>query len=215
MSSLVKKTGPRTSVKALTTHPIHPLTIAGLICIGIALTITGATFWPIIWAELSYNTRRLIPVTSYRPMVPVDRDFGIVIPKIGANAHVIPNVDPYDSRAYEYALTKGVAQAKGTGLPGKPGNIFLFAHSSENFYVALQYNAVFYLLTKLTKGDEILLYYKNNRYSYRVTTTVQVPAKAIQYLSGYGAERETVTLMTCWPPGTNFERLLVIAERNP
>lgn len=187
--------------------------LAGSMCIAAAVVITALTYGPVLQAELGYDVRQLARLsTEKRPITPIDRDFGVVIPKIGANAHVIANVDPYNSAAYQAALTKGVAHAKGTGIPGQPGNVFLFSHSSANFYEALQYNSIFYLLTKLDIGDQIMLYYHNERYLYVMTAKQMVKPSAVQYLNAIGNKRQTLTLMTCWPPGTSYERLLVIAE---
>ena len=189
------------------------VTNIGIALIAVALTIIALTFWPIILEEVRYTANRITPAASHRNLTPVNEGFGIVIPKIGANAAIVPNVDPHDSNIYQVALTKGVAHAKGTAMPGQPGNIFLFSHSSVNFYEAVRYNSIFYLLTKLEFGDEINLYYQGNKYSYKVTSKTIVPATSVQYLKGLGNGRQTVTLMTCWPPGTTYKRLLVIAER--
>lgn len=175
------------------------------VAIAAGLTILALTFFPLGREELKYATRK-----SNAPITPIDRDFGIVIPKLGANARVIANVDPFDSRAYQYALTKGVAHARGTSVPGAAGNVFLFAHSSENFYEALQYNSVFYLINKLEKGDEIDLYFHKIKFVYRVTGKQFVNPENVSYLSSKG-DPQTLTLMTCWPPGTNIERLLIFA----
>ncbi len=189
------------------------LTYSGIICIAVAFAIAVTTFWPVILEELGYNIKHTVPLLQPRNITPVDRKFGIVIPKIGANAAVIPNVNPYNSREYQVALTHGVAHAKGTAKPGEAGNVFLFSHSSVNFYEASRYNSVFYLLSKLEKGDPIVLYYKDTKYTYTVTQTKTVSSKAVEYLNNTQNGRETVTLMTCWPPGTTFRRLLIIAER--
>lgn len=180
---------------------------SGVVLIAAGLTILFLTFIPILFQEIKYNVR----VIQKTELTPVDRDFGIVIPKLGANAHVIANVDPYDSRTYQQALTKGVAHARGTAVPGAMGNIFLFAHSSEDFYNAMRYNSVFYLLNKMETNDEIDLYYKNIKYTYTVTGKKLVNAKDVSYLEN-GAKESTLTLMTCWPPGTNVERLLIFAS---
>jgi len=143
-------------------------------------------------------------------IVPVDEDFGIVIPKISANAKVIPEVDPQDSAVYQRALTKGVAHAKGTSLPGESGNIFIFAHSTADFFEANRYNAVFYLLSKMEKGDEIHLFYKNQQYRYKVSDKKTVSSDEAKYLDKNAGDQ--LTLMTCWPPGTTMKRLIVIAK---
>lgn len=142
---------------------------------------------------------------------PVDEDYGIVIPKINANSKIIKDVNPFKSSEYQWALTKGVAQAKGSVYPGQFGNLFLFSHSSVNFYEAVRYNSVFYLLSKLEKGDEIYIFYKKNKIKYSVIGKKLVDPNDISYLTK-GSSKHTLTLMTCWPPGTTYKRLLVIAE---
>jgi len=161
-----------------------------------------------VGAEVAYSVRLAVRPKS---ITPIDEAFGIVIPKLGANARIIPNVNPYDSSVYQQALTQGVAHATGTVFPGRVGNVFLFSHSSVNFYEANRYNSIFYLLYKLEIGDEINLYYKGEKFVYRVTEKKTVNPKDVSYLTGQ-TTKKVVTLMTCWPPGTTTKRLLVIAE---
>ena len=145
---------------------------------------------------------------------PVNEEFGIVIPKIRANAAVIANVSPFNEKEYQMALTKGVAQARDTALPGQKGNIFIFAHSAGDFYNANRYNAIFYLLSKMQKKDPIFLIYKGKKFKYLVREVKTVAGEELQYLNKTNYEK-SLTLMTCWPPGTTLKRLLVIAEQIP
>lgn len=189
-----------------------------LIVFGTTLFIFGLlifvlTFFPIIKEEAKFALRRT-DLTDSRPIQPIDTNFGIVIPKILANAKVVDNVDPYNSKEYQWALTKGVAHARGTAYPGHAGNDFIFAHSSANWFTANQYNSVFYLVSKLEKGDEIDLYYKNKKYVYQVLEKKIVEANAVQYLSNTAGNTSILTLMTCWPAGTNLKRLIVQAKIN-
>lgn len=142
---------------------------------------------------------------------PADRDFGIVIPKIGANAKVIPDVDWQDSRIYQRALTDGVAHARGSALPDGGGNVFLFAHAGANPLEAWRYNAVFYLLDKLAAGDRIELWYAGSLRPYQVVERRVVRADEVDFIAGKPGVRQ-LTLMTCWPAGTTWKRLIVIAE---
>ena len=155
---------------------------------------------------------KLNRVTGVKAIYPVDEHSGIVIPKIGANAKVVWGVDWQDSSVYQQALTKGVAHAKGTALPGEPGNAFLFAHSGADFYEAIRYNAEFYLLSKLEAGDEVYLFRDGKKLAYRVTDTRTVSPEEVGYLSG-DAKKKTLTLMTCWPAGTTYKRLVVLADQ--
>ncbi len=148
-----------------------------------------------------------------RVLTPKDTLFDVVIPKIGANAQVFPNIDPTNEQEYVNALKKGVAHAKGTVFPGMQGSIYLFAHSTDNFWDVGRYNAVFYLLKDLTIGDDVTLFFQNKRYNYTVTNTKIIDGNDVSYLvDAQHTHKEQVILQTCWPPGTTWKRLLVIAE---
>jgi len=142
---------------------------------------------------------------------PVSSQFGIVIPKIGANAPVFPNVDAGKPDIYLPILKDGVAHAAGTVFPGVTGNIFLFAHSTDNFWNVGRYNAIFYLLKELENGDEIDVFYNGIRHIYRVTNKLVVNSSDIHFITE-PLPYEQLTLQTCWPPGTTWKRLLVFAR---
>ncbi|KKQ24172.1 MAG: hypothetical protein US40_C0002G0003 [Candidatus Roizmanbacteria bacterium GW2011_GWC2_37_13] len=187
--------------------------------IGFTLFLTGLalfffSFYRVLWQETKYNLTNLTNRTNLtnKPIKPIDEEFGIVIPKINANAKVISNVDPYDSKDYQYALTKGVAHAKGTAFPGHAGNTFIFAHSSVDWYIANRYNSVFYLLNKLEKGDKIEMYYKKKKYVYEVSEKKMVEASDVSHLDPLTKSGSVLTLMTCWPPGTTLKRLIIQAK---
>jgi len=145
-------------------------------------------------------------------LIPEDPNFSIVIPKIGANARIIPNVDVSDEKIYLDALQKGVGHVMGTAFPGEGGHIFLFAHSTDYFWNVGTYNAVFYLLGKLEAGDEINVFFKGLRYKYSVIDHSIVDPSQVEFLTRK-TNREFLTLQTCWPPGTTLKRLLVFAVR--
>ena len=179
-----------------------------------SLVLFYLVFGQVLREELKYDLHQVTQAKqSTTEITPVSTRFGIVIPKIGANAPVVENVDPYNEKDYQVALTKGIAHARGTSLPehANKGSVFLFAHSAANFYEANRYNAVFYLLNKLEKNDEIILYYQEKKYVYHVTDTKIVNEDDLQYLSGT-ANAEQLILMTCWPAGTSLKRFLVFAE---
>lgn len=145
-------------------------------------------------------------------LFPEDPNFSIVVPKIGANARIISNVDASDEKIYLDALNKGVAQVMGTGFPGEGKHIFLFAHSTDYFWNVGTYNAIFYLLNKLEPKDEVNLFYKGQRYVYRVIDKKVVDPSRVEFLTRK-TNKEFLTLQTCWPPGTTLKRLLVFAVR--
>jgi LPXTG-site transpeptidase (sortase) family protein len=153
----------------------------------------------------------LLASNTVKILQPASTDFGIVIPKVAANAPIITQVDAANPDIYLPALQKGVAQAAGTAFPGQGGHIFLFAHSTDNFWNVGTYNAVFYLLYKIQPNDEVNLYYKGQRYVYTVTNSIIVDPSQVEYLTRK-TSKELLTLQTCWPPGTTLKRLLVFAS---
>lgn len=189
----------------------------GFMLSGVALLGIIYLFYPVIYQEIKYRLadRNISDVSletaedNTKTIVAVDKDFSIIIPKIGANAKVIKNVNPFDSYEYRLALRDGVAHAKGTKYPGQAGNTFLFAHSTDNFYNANRYNSVFYLLNKMEIGDEFYFAYSNDLFEYVVEEIKVVDKDAIEYLDGT-MSKKTATLMTCWPAGTTKSRLVVI-----
>jgi len=89
----------------------------------------------------------------------------------------------------------------------------LFAHSTDNFWNAGRYNAIFYLLKDLVPGDEVVVFYQNKRYDYIVSESKIVnPDDVSHIVDAQNAGEETLILQTCWPPGTTFQRLLVFAK---
>lgn len=169
-------------------------------------------FFPVLEEEVRYEKSKLTDDTQTKTqqLEPQNKDFSIVIPKIGATSPIIKDVNPFNSSVYQQALTKGVAHARGTSYPGKGQNIFLFSHSSQDFYQASRYNSIFYLINKLEKNDTITLYYQGEKHTYKVTEKQIISAEAVQYLKK--TDKETLHLMTCWPPGTTLKRLLVTAK---
>jgi len=155
---------------------------------------------------------KVLNFRSIEFLVPQDPNFSIVIPKIGANARIIANVDAGNEKRYLETLKKGVAQAAGTAFPGEGGHIFLFAHSTDYFWNVGSYNAVFYLLNKLEGGDEVDLFYQGQRVVYKVIDKKIVDPSQVEFLTRK-TNREFLTLQTCWPPGTTLKRLLVFARR--
>jgi len=186
------------------------------------------TYWPVIKAKISQyrfsepSTTNVVisenqditkEITPDTEEVILDPKFGLYIPKIKSNASVVADVSPYDKGEYIKALETGIAHAKGTVTPNKEGNVFLFAHSAVNFYERNKYDVYFYLLHELKKDDEIFVSYDGIIYKYRVQEVTIVNREDVKYLSKYSDE-DTLTLMTCYPAGTDWKRTIVIAHRD-
>jgi len=188
------------------------LQIIGNLLILAGLFILVFTFWPVAKQEIKYETNKVFNIKPKALTAP-NTDFSIVIPKIAAVAPIVDNVDSQDPKNYLPALYRGVAHAKGTAYPGQIGNTYLFAHSTDAFYNVGRYNAVFYLIGKLENGDEVDVWYKGQKIKYEVYEKRVVDANASQYLGSVGLG-STLTLQTCYPPGTTIKRLIVLARHS-
>ena len=144
-------------------------------------------------------------------IIPVSTEYGIVIEKINANAKIIPNVNPGNEREYSRALTQGVAEALGSTPPGKPGNLYLFSHSTDAPWNIVRLNAVFYLLKELEKGDRVIIFKNDRRYDYIVFDKSIVKPDDVSYLTN-AYNYPVLTLQTCDPPGTLLNRLIIRAK---
>jgi len=188
------------------------LKIVGLVLIGGGLLLVSLIYSPVIREEANYRlTTVKFSFQKNQEIIPFDKEFGLVIPKIDVNVKVFPNVDAAKPKEYLPLLAKGVAHAKGSLLPGQEGNVFIFAHSTDTPLNASRYNAVFYLINKLEKDDEVFVYYQQQKYSYKVLEKKIIsPEKLNDYLKTL--KGKTLTLQTCYPPGTTIKRLLVVVQ---
>ena len=160
--------------------------------------------------DLSFTN--LLSGSKEQVLTPIDPLFSILIPKLGANVKVFPNVDPDNPQSYLPILQQGVAHAKGSVFPGQPGTSYLFAHSADNWWDVGRYNAVFYTLNNLSEGDEIDVFFENTRYRYTVSQKIISDPEDTSLLTSQHIGPQRLVLQTCWPPGTTLKRLYVLAK---
>ncbi len=180
---------------------------------SIALIIVGILGLVLIYSPLLYHESRYAVIHYLKlPLQspPQKTDFSLSIPSLGIEAPIITGVDPYNPAAYQSALTQGIAHAQGSALPTETGTVFLFAHSTVNLLEAVRYNAIFYLIHPLKSGDLLTLTYLDKTYSYSVTSRQIIKPTNLTSLTQFSPVNQLV-LMTCWPPGTTFNRLIVTA----
>ena len=142
----------------------------------------------------------------------------IIIPRLGKN---IPLVDvEHDANAkfgemqdvFMEELKKGVVRYPGTARPGEVGNAFIFGHSSNYPWIVSEYNDVFALLNTLVTGDEIIVYYDQHKYTYKITDRAIVEPGNTKVLSARDPNKKEISLMTCWPVGTALNRYIIFGE---
>jgi LPXTG-site transpeptidase (sortase) family protein len=145
-------------------------------------------------------------------ITPVNTDFALVIEKIDVNVPVVPRVSVTVQAKYMEALRNGVAHAAVSDLPSEnAGNVYIFAHSSLNYWALGKYATAFNLLKKLETGDKVFVFYKQKRFEYHVTNKEIYPGWNVYPLTRAVIE-PILTLQTCDPPGTTLNRLIVTAK---
>lgn len=142
----------------------------------------------------------------------VSKDPKIVIPKINVEIPVVYGVGSVDEKAVQKALEGGVVHYANTPVPGQQGNSVIVGHSSNNIFNRGQYKFAFVLLSKMENGDTFMMEKDGVRYTYKVSEKKVVAPNDLSVLRG-SSNASTVTLITCDPPGTSINRLIVVGEQ--
>jgi len=142
----------------------------------------------------------------------VGPDTKIVIPKINVEIPVVYDQKSIDEKAMQASLENGVVHYPTTSNPGEVGNGAIFGHSSNNILNHGKYKFAFVLLKRLENGDTFYLQKGGKRYVYKVYDKKIVKPTDISVL-GATDKKATFTLITCDPPGTSINRLVVVGEQ--
>jgi len=134
----------------------------------------------------------------------------ISIEKISLSLPVIINVNGYNEEDYYTALQKGVAHFKGTSLPGQPGNVFVFGHSSDWRWNQGEFKSAFKQLPELESGDLVIINYKDQNYKYQVFLKEIVAYDDLRWVAQ--TSEDYLTLMTCYPVGSSEKRIVIRAK---
>jgi len=198
--------------------------------IALSLLTTILFFSPFLWAESRYRFHFLknkvaslagqesnqleeeVIVSKFRLLIsPRTDELEIVIPKIGVKIRTVLNIDAAQPEKYQSLLIDKAAHARGSSLPGEDNLIFIFGHSSAPLFNLQSFNPVFYLLKELEAGDQIILIHQGSLFFYQTEEKKVVDPKDLtDVLDNQGQEK--LILQTCWPPGTRWKRLLIIAS---
>lgn len=136
----------------------------------------------------------------------------LIIPKINVEIPVVYDEPSVEEHAVQKALERGVLHYATTPNPGEIGNGVIFGHSSNNILNKGKYKFAFVLLKRLENGDTFIIQKDSKRYVYRVFDKKIVPPSDVSVLNN-SAKPATFTLITCDPPGTSINRLVVTAEQ--
>jgi LPXTG-site transpeptidase (sortase) family protein len=163
-------------------------------------------------------TNQLLNITprTHPEYANIQGEMKITIPKLNIkNIPIKINVDSYDEASYMPLLDKTLAHFLGTSLPDKPGNTFIYGHSTNELWAKTDPSNprfAFTFLNNLDIGDEIIVEYEGAKFTYSTQKIKMVTPTDISPIYTT-SEAKNLTLMTCWPPGIGSERLIVTAKQ--
>lgn len=140
----------------------------------------------------------------------------VIIPKINVQIPVDYSLTSNDEESVQKGLENGVVHYPTTVKPGEKGNAAFFGHSSNNIFNPGKYKFAFVLLKELVPGDIFYLTYEGKVYTYKVYDKQIVKPNQVDILNNVEGKTATAILITCDPPGTTLNRLVVWGEQvNP
>ena len=178
------------------------------------------TLWlasPFIIGEVRYrliskNQTETIERSKFSYVLsPNDNEMELIIPKIAVRTQVLTNVDPNKEAEYNEILSNKAAHAQGSSFPGQKGLIYLFGHSTNSVFNKNFFNPVFYSVKNLEPGDQIAILYQGKVHVYQIQEKMVVDPDDFTAVKA-GPDEEKLVLQTCWPPGTSWKRLLLVAS---
>lgn len=151
---------------------------------------------------------------SYSMIPPEHRIF---IPSIGVDAPIIDisaaTEDKLKHGDFANELASGVVKYPSTASPGTHGNSLIFGHTSYYRWKHNSYGEIFAKIFDLKEGAVIKIAWWGQLYTYEVVAKIfVVPAKVDEEYNKY-TNGEYVTLMGCYPIGSDSKRGLIIAKR--
>lgn len=152
---------------------------------------------------------------AFNTLPPVNK---ILIPSLWLDVPVVEatskDANDFVSGNYDKELTQWVVKYPTTPDPGMSGNALIFWHTSQEFWKKNVYGTIFKWIPKLVNGDIIKVIRDGNLYEYKVVDKFVVLPKQVntQYMSYQNAGGSYLTLMGCYPLGTDKKRIMVVAE---
>jgi LPXTG-site transpeptidase (sortase) family protein len=137
----------------------------------------------------------------------------VIIPKINVEIPVDYSETSTNEATIENDLEDGVVHYPSTVLPGQNGNAAFFGHSSNNIFNPGKYKFAFVLLHTIIDGDTFYLSYNHTVFVYKVISTSVVSPNDVAVLGSVSGQTATATLITCDPPGTSLNRLVVVGQQ--
>ncbi len=116
-----------------------------------------------------------------------------------------------DVKAISQDLKNGAVVYPGSSLPGQAGKLIVLGHSSPLGWPKIRYDWIFSNLANLEFGDNVLINFEHNQYNFKVSRKIFLEKGQAIPENTLDDSKEFLYLVTCWPPGKDFKRLVIEA----
>ncbi|MBM3205999.1 MAG: class E sortase [Candidatus Staskawiczbacteria bacterium] len=134
----------------------------------------------------------------------------IQLPQIGIEAPIVIGQST-DNTILTKDLDKGTVLYPGSVLPGQSGQVVVLGHSAPPNWPKIKYDWVFSDLNNLNSGDKVIVNFNNRQYTYTIIKKEIVKKGSEVSIEEFDPKDNILTLISCWPPGKNYERIVVQA----
>jgi len=136
-----------------------------------------------------------------RPVISRPETYYLTIPKLKITNAIVSTVD--------LDLAHHLINYTGTAIPPEKGTAVTFGHSTlPSLYMPNNYKTILANAYKLAVGDVFIITIDNQQYTYDIyNITVVDPDDTSVFAQNY--DDSYFTLITCTPPGTTFQRLVI------
>lgn len=153
---------------------------------------------------------------DFNTLPPSDR---LIIPDLNLNIPLIDvpvkGEEDFSEGQFDAELMQGAVKYPTTPMPGAQGNTLIFGHSSTEWRKHNEYGFIFRNLPKLQVGQRFQIVWKGQLMTYEMVERKIVLPKQVSdyYHEIQEQEGSFVTLMGCYPIGSNAKRIMVVAKQ--
>lgn len=175
-------------------------------------SIDASTIDAYFYPNHSQNVSATPVVTNIKKNY-TDKQNTLEIPKIAISVPIVFATST-NKDALAKNLDTGVVYYPGSVYPGQTGQAIILGHSAPPGWPKIKHDWVFTDLDKLVPGDTILIDLNNQQYIYVVKQKIIIQRGADVPEDGSAANNNVLTLISCWPPGKDYQRIAVQAVLN-
>lgn len=135
----------------------------------------------------------------------------IEIPILDLKAPIVSS-ETKDPDFIHQILDQGVVLYPGSSLPGEKGMVVILGHSAPSGWPDINYDRVFSKIINLEVENKINIYFHHYLYPYQVIDKhIFSKAQEEEFLA-QNTSQSLLILSTCYPPGKDLQRFVIVAE---